>query len=123
MRISDWSSDVCSSDLSPAEAFPKSLCLRLERSADREHDAVLRNLAGRAREHVVTLADAGVDIGHAEVKRLPACRSADRPVAVAAVQAAERTDGVAIMRFQREGRFRNGEIGKASWRERVGQDV
>src|SRR3546814_9246094 len=46
------------------------ICLRLERSADREHDAVLRNLAGRAREHVVTLADAGVDIGHAEVKRL-----------------------------------------------------
>src|SRR3546814_11177470 len=77
---------------SPAEAFPKSLCLRLERSADREHDAVLRNLAGRVHEQVVTLADAGVDIGHAEVKRLPACRSAERTVAAAAGQAAQRTE-------------------------------
>src|SRR3546814_20172765 len=117
MRISDWSSDVCSSDLSPAEAFPKSLCLRLERSADREHDDVLRNLAGRAREHVVTPADAGVDIAHAEVKRLPACRSPARPVAVAAVPPDQRTFGVHKRCFQREG-----ELGRSPCRDNGGNE-
>src|SRR3546814_11347192 len=79
---------------SPAEAFPKSLCLRLERSADRDHDAVLRNSAGGVHEQVVTLADAGVDIGNAEVTLLPACRSADQPIAVPTVQAPNPHPGV-----------------------------
>src|SRR3546814_14458584 len=60
MRISDWSSDVCSSDIDPgiAEALGAELRLQVghRRVADRHHDA----LADRLRHQVVERGAAGM---------------------------------------------------------------
>src|SRR3546814_4975444 len=65
IRISDWSSDVCSSDLFPMRAEPRLLAVR----ADRDHAARRRDLARLARRIIVDIVAFGGDHAALVVRR------------------------------------------------------
>src|SRR3546814_4790160 len=96
MRISDWSSDVCSSDLPAGTARPRTRAALASRS--------VRTPCGQRRR-----GNAGL---------LPA---RDRPQADGGARRAL-TGIPAWPKMPRDGR-RDGKIGRASWRERVCQYV
>src|SRR3546814_13303476 len=52
MRISDWSSDVCSSDLDPRSVVRRAAQPEFLREARRIHSGVVRGLVDRGRVHV-----------------------------------------------------------------------
>src|SRR3546814_1098762 len=97
MRISDWSSDVCSSDLldKPGGDAPE-----IERVAT-------RNAIGALARHAVWL----------EEPETRAANLFDPVVTVASAVPVYR------LRLQRSDAWRDQQIGRASWRERVGQYV
>src|SRR3546814_3198844 len=99
MRISDWSSDVCSSDLAERRARGIAALAKVGDAAD-----ILRLRPGYIDQRA-DLADRGVGLGGCQCPELRIARIGDRRVILA--------------RRQNEGR----EIGRASCRERVCQYV
>src|SRR3546814_11335801 len=78
MRISDWSSDVCSSDLAAIEAVD--LLRRIDRTGRRQETGIQREaVAGEARRRIQRMmAEKGTDA--VERRIVQPCRSEERRV-------------------------------------------
>src|SRR3546814_13704348 len=138
MRISDWSSDVCSSDLSEYRLFDERGLVSIPDALSFEEAATLPCAAVTAwnalfgmkpimaGQTVLTLGTGGVSIfalqlAHAAGARVIATSSSDeKPARARALGAAETINYRATADWAGEVRRRTG-IGGASGRERVGQ--
>src|SRR3546814_7916925 len=93
MRISDWSSDVCSSDLFGQAAF---LDRGLDRAADQQRRAGMRGVAfdddGAARGERRGSVAAGDREGEREVRRAEHRDGAERDAALAQIGARQRSE-------------------------------
>src|SRR3546814_9956894 len=98
MRISDWSSDVCSSDLA-ADPVPEKRALAMKLGATDVVDAMDADAA----KQILELSKGGVD---------HAIEAVGRPASASLAVASLRRGGTATI-----------QIGRASRRERVGQYV
>src|SRR3546814_3264045 len=75
MRISDWSSDVCSSDLVRPRSFGPTPCLEIARSGEKhDSDPEFREIGGKS-DAVAVATQAHIDQGQ---RRTPSLRQRDR---------------------------------------------
>src|SRR3546814_15055274 len=87
MRISDWSSDVCSSDLRPAPGMPEAVAAKPHRHDHAEHDHgegkhehAHGGLFGPNTELIFSLICGGALATGFAIKKLTATRSEERRV-------------------------------------------
>src|SRR3546814_10006758 len=74
MRISDWSSDVCSSDLVRPRSFGPTTCLEIARSGEKhDSDPEFREIGGKS-DAVAVATQAHIDQGQ---RRTPSLRQRD----------------------------------------------